>query len=94
MTAERICSECAMWRPHVLYPFVGLCSLWGKLTTEDDGCERFRPLTIDDGSFYWVPEFRTRVTGEEAKTLVRRGVRVYVAAYVDPDVREEVYGAF
>ncbi len=37
---------------------------------------------------------RTRVTGEEAKVLVRNGVKVYLAAYVDPDVREEVYGAF
>jgi len=49
---------------------------------------------IEDGSFYWSPELRTRVTGEEARLLVRRGVKVYLGAYVDPDVREEIYGAF
>ncbi len=78
----------------MLYPFVGLCVVWGKITVEDDGCDRFRPVTLEDGSFYWVPEMRTRVTGEEARLLVKKGVRVYMAAYVDPDVREEVYGAF
>lgn len=78
----------------MLYPFVGLCVAWGRITAEDDGCDRFTPVTIENGSFYWVPEMRTRVTGEEARLLVKRGVRVYLAAYVDPDVREEVYGAF
>lgn len=78
----------------MLYPFVGLCVAWGRITAEDDGCDRFTPVTIDNASFYWVPEMRTRVTGEEARLLVKRGVRVYLAAYVDPDVREEVYGAF
>jgi len=93
MVAGR-CSDCAMWRPHVVYPFIGLCTLWGRLTADDDSCDRFRPIAIEDGSFYWSPELRTRVTGEEARLLVRRGVKVYLGAYVDPDVREEIYGAF
>lgn len=78
----------------MVYPFVGLCTLYGRLTMDDDGCDRHKDLTIEPNSFYWVPEFRTRVTSEEASALVKQGIKVYAAAYVDPDVREEIYGAF
>ena len=88
------CSDCSMWRPHVVYPFVGFCVLWGKLTAVDDGCGGFRPVEVDSSGFYWVPELRSRVPGDEAAILVRRGVKVYLGAYVDPDVRDEIYGAF
>ncbi|MFP3309590.1 MAG: hypothetical protein RXO27_02170 [Acidilobus sp.] len=91
---DNSCSTCAYWRPHVVYPFVGLCTAWGKITMDDDSCEKHTELKLDPKSFYWVPELRTRVTGEEAQLLVKNGVKVYVAAYVDPDVREEIYGAF
>ncbi len=78
----------------MVYPFVGLCTHWGKLTMDTDSCEHFTELVIDNRGIYWVPEMRSRVTGEEAAILVRRGVRVYLGAYLDPDVREETYGAF
>ncbi len=32
--------------------------------------------------------------GEEAKVLVRLGHRIHRTAYVDPDIKEELYSVF
>ncbi|PMP60895.1 MAG: hypothetical protein C0172_00450 [Caldisphaera sp.] len=83
-----------MWRPHVVYPFIGLCVKHGKLTGDDDSCDYFMEIQVNSQDFYWVPEIRSRVFGEEAKLLKREGFKIYLGAYVDPDVREEIYGGF
>ncbi|MMZ67393.1 hypothetical protein D1872_299740 [compost metagenome] len=45
------------------------------------------------GAFYWCETCRTRLIWEEVAGHLRRGHRVYEAAYVEPDVREEVVAA-
>ncbi|MEB2793148.1 MAG: hypothetical protein G5Z42_07730 [Caldisphaeraceae archaeon] len=94
MSDDRKCKSCYYWRPHVLYPYIGLCVKHGKITTEDDTCEYFTEIKVDKNTFYWIPEIRTRVYGEEANVFINKGYKVYVGAYVDPDVRDEIYGAF
>ncbi|AFZ70141.1 hypothetical protein Calag_0365 [Caldisphaera lagunensis DSM 15908] len=91
---KKICNRCVNWRPHVQYPFIGLCIKLGKLTVDDDTCSFFEEVNIKSNEFYWIPEMKTRVFGDEAKIFLKNGYRVFLGAYVDPDVREEIYGSF
>ncbi len=88
------CYTCRHWRPHAHWPFVGYCVLHGKMTLDEDGCEDWEPIEFRDNEFYWCSTCKTRVTGEEARVLVRRGHRVHVGAYLEPDIREELYSVF
>jgi len=90
---DRRCRTCRWWRPHFHYPIVGYCTLWGKLTTDDDGCDRWEPIKIEEGKFYWCLSCRRRVSWEEAKMYLKEGEILYESAYMDPDVREEIVGA-
>ena len=87
------CSTCRWWRPHYHYPSLGLCSLHWRITGEEDVCGDWEPLRIERGRFYWCETCRLRVSWEEAEAHLRRGHRVYEAAYVEPDVREEIVAA-
>ena len=88
------CSLCRHWRPHVFYPYLGFCAIHSTLTFEDYSCPRFERLTYVEDRFYWCLTCRTRLTREEALDHSSRGHRVYLAGYIDPDVREEIYDAF
>ncbi len=87
------CGSCDMWRPHVMYGYIGYCKLHSKITFEDDSCSSYRPLQLDS-EYYWCLTCRMRLTREEAPLHISRGHRVYKSAYVDPDIREEIYDAF
>ena len=93
MDRERRCATCRWWRPHFHYPVVGYCTLWGRITGEDDFCDKWEPLKIKEGRFYWCNSCRRRVSWEEALEYLKRGEALYESAYVDPDVREEIVGA-
>jgi len=91
---ERKCYTCDYWRPHAHYPFIGLCTLHNRFTLDNDACEDWKPLKINEGRFYWCSTCKTRITGEEAKVLLAKGNRVHRGAYIDPDIREELYSVF
>lgn len=91
---ERKCYTCRYWRPHALYPYVGLCTLHGRMTLDEDSCPRWEPVRIRGGTLYWCSTCRTRVTGEEAERLLRQGHRIHEGAYLEPDIREELYSVF
>lgn len=88
-----LCHLCTHWRPHVHFPFIGLCALWGRLTFEDDSCGEFRRLSLE-GELFWCATCKTRLSREEARRHAEMLHRVYLGAYIDPDVREEIYDAF
>ncbi len=91
---ERKCATCKYWRPHPHYPYVGMCMFHRKITLEDDSCENWEPVEIREGEFYWCSTCKTRVTWEEARELVRKGHRIHLGAYLEPDIREEIYSVF
>ncbi|MEB3847167.1 MAG: hypothetical protein GSR74_04245 [Desulfurococcales archaeon] len=91
---SRRCYNCEYWRPHVHYPYIGYCVLHQKFTMDTDTCDNWTPLKIREGDFYWCSTCKTRITGEEARKLLEKGHRVHRGAYVDPDVREELYSVF
>ncbi len=91
---EVACHSCAHWRPHIFYPILGLCSVRGVLTFEDDWCEHYKPLSYGEDRFYWCVTCRMRLTAVEAREHASRGHKVYLSGYIDPDVREEIYDAF
>lgn len=90
------CSTCKYWSPHVHYQYIGLCRLHGTMTFDDYSCPSYTPLRPKENGrvFYWCATCKTRVTAEEAVEHIARGDKVYISAYVDPDVREEIYDAF
>jgi hypothetical protein len=90
----RICANCKYWRPHVVYEYIGFCDKLGKLTFDDDTCPYFEPLGVKDDEFYWCSTCKTRITGEEAREYLRKGHRIHRGAYVEPDIREELYSVF
>lgn len=90
---EKRCATCRWWRPHFHYPTVGYCALHHKITTDDDYCDRWEPVRVEKGKFYWCETCRRRLSWEEALEHIRAGHRVYEAAYVEPDVREEIVAA-
>jgi hypothetical protein len=90
----RVCAYCKYWRPHVVYDYIGYCDKHNKLTFEDDTCLYFEPLEIKDEEFYWCSSCKTRITGEEAKEYLKKGHRIHRGAYVEPDIRDELYSVF
>lgn len=93
--ARATCSRCMHWRPHVHYPYIGYCTLHGKMTFDDYSCPSYKPLRINGSPrLYWCQTCKTRLTPEEAREHIARGDRVYLGAYIDPDVREEIYDSF
>ncbi|BAF34794.1 hypothetical protein APE_1473a [Aeropyrum pernix K1] len=88
------CSMCFHWSPHALYPYVGYCRLHRTVTFDDYWCEDFREMRVEKGGFYWCLTCRTRLSWEEAAEHFKRGHRVYRSAYLEPDIREEIYDAF
>jgi len=64
-----------------------------KLTLEDDSCMMYRRIETDGYRFYWCASCKTRLYADEAGDHLARGHRVYIGAYVDPDVRDEIYEA-
>ena len=88
------CSECEYWRPHVFYSYIGFCEKHKRFTLDNDTCPFFKRIKIRDGEFYWCSTCRSRVTGEEARKLVVNGHKIHRGAYVDPDIREELYSVF
>lgn len=85
------CFNCANWLPHVHYPFAGYCTVWGGITFEDYYCAKHVMMSVDVEWFYWCATCKVRLTREEALTHRALGHRVVRGAYVDPDVREEIY---
>lgn len=91
----RVCSSCRHWSPHALYPYVGFCRIHSAVTFDDYSCPSFERLSVDNGAgFYWCLDCRTRLPGDEAARHLRMGHRVYRSAYLEPDIREEIYDAF
>lgn len=64
------------------------------MTFDDDVCDKHESLNPKSGSFYWCLDCRMRLEGEEAVEHLSRGHRVYRSAYLEPDIREEIYDAF
>ena len=94
-TAGRgLCATCKYWRPHVVFDYIGFCEKHKKLTLEDDTCPFYEPLEIREGELYWCSTCKTRVSWEEAREYVRKGYRLHRSAYVEPDIREELYSVF
>ncbi len=91
---EKVCATCDYWRPHAHYPYVGLCTLRGVMTLDEDSCPHWTPLKIREGEFYWCSTCKTRITGSEVAEHLRRGHRVHRGAYIEPDIREELYSVF
>jgi len=85
------CSKCAYWLPHVHYPMVGYCTLLNTITFEDYYCEGYSKVDVEVDRFYWCSTCRVRLTREEARHHWSLGHRISRGAYVDPDVREEIY---
>ena len=91
---ERTCRNCRFWRPHVHYIFIGYCGLHYRLTMEDYSCDSWEQIKIIDHEFYWCSTCKTRIMGIEAAIHLKEGHRVHKGAYIDPDVREELYSVF
>lgn len=85
------CSTCVNWLPHVAYPFIGYCTLWGTTVFEDYYCSSYSRVAVDTERFYWCSTCKIRLTFEEARQHWALGHRISRGAYVDPDVREEIY---
>ena len=77
----------------MIYGYLGYCTLHSRLTFEDETCSQYAPIRFDS-EYYWCITCRMRLTREEALEHASRGHRVYKSAYVDPDIREEIYDAF
>jgi len=88
------CATCRYWRPHAHYPYVGLCTVRGRMTVDEDSCGKWAPIEIRDEEFYWCATCKTRLIGVEAREHLARGHRVHVAAYLEKDIREELYSVF
>ncbi len=85
------CFNCANWLSHVHYPFVGYCIIWAKVTFEDYYCSRYEGMSVDVDRFYWCATCKIRLTMDEAVIHWVSGHRIVRGAYVDPDVRDEIY---
>jgi hypothetical protein len=85
------CFNCANWLPHAHYPFAGYCTVWGEVTFEDYYCSRHARMNVDADRFYWCATCKVRLTREDALTHWTLGHRIVRGAYVDPDVRDEIY---
>ena len=68
--------------------------LMKKVTVDEDYCSGWKPLRIRDDEFYWCSTCRTRLIGVEARIHLARGHRVHVGAYLERDIREELYSVF
>jgi hypothetical protein len=77
-----------------VYDYLGYCDRHHKITLEDETCPFFEPLEIKDGEFYWCSTCKTRLTSEEAREYVKKGYRVHRGAYVEPDIKDELYSVF
>jgi len=88
------CETCKYWRPHVVYDYLGYCEKHRKITMNDDTCPYYEPLEIREGEFYWCSTCKTRVSWEEAVEYLRRGYLLHRGAYVEPDIKEELYSVF
>ena len=91
---SRICAYCKYWRPHVFYDYLGYCEKHGRITLEDDTCPDWEPLEIREGEFYWCSTCKTRVAWDEARELLKKGHRLHRRAYVEPDIKDELYSVF
>ncbi len=91
---EKKCAFCNYWRPNVFYSFIGYCERHNKYTLDIDTCSFFEPLKINENKLYWCSTCKTRITGYEALQHVKEGHRVHRGAYVDPDIKEELYSVF
>ena len=91
---EGKCATCKYWRPHVVYDWIGFCDKNGTTTFDDDTCPHYEPLDIREDEFYWCSTCKTRITGVEARRYVRLGYRVHRGAFVEPDIKEEIYSVF
>lgn len=89
-----VCMHCRYWRPSPHYTYAGYCTLHGRVTVEDDSCSMYSPISLDGSSFYWCSSCKTRVSFEEAWAHASQGHRLYLGAFVERDVREEIYDAF
>ena len=89
---KRVCANCIHWRPHIMYPWVGLCTLKSRLTLDEYSCESWSPIDFRGGGreFYWCLTCRRTIHKSEVERHVRAGHRVYVWVYVEPDIREEI----
>ncbi|MDM7275302.1 MAG: hypothetical protein P3X22_004170 [Thermoprotei archaeon] len=85
------CSSCWNWLPHVHFPFVGYCTLWGITTFEDYYCSSYKLTSVDRERFYWCATCKIRLNREEAVSHWIMKHRVFRGAYVEPDIREEIY---
>lgn len=89
-----VCMNCRYWRPSPHYSYAGYCILLRKVTLEDDSCSMHSPLRLKRNQFYWCSSCKTRVSSEEAGAHASQGHKLYLGAYVEKDVREEIYDAF
>ncbi len=92
--SRALCMTCQLWRPSPHYPYAGYCTLWGRVTFEDDSCPSYSPLRLAPRRFYWCSSCKTRVAFEEAGSHALLGHRLHPGAYIERDVREEIYDAF
>jgi hypothetical protein len=86
------CSTCHYWRPHLLFPWIGYCTLHSKLTLENESCKDWKPISFNesDREFFWCLTCRRTVHRDEVPLLLRAGHRIYIWVYVEPDIREEI----
>lgn len=91
MRRESQCASCWNWLPHAHYPFLGYCLVWREVTFEDQRCPSYTPVSVEIDRFYWCATCKARLSREEAISHWSEGHRLYRSAFIEPDVREEIY---
>ncbi|MEM4845686.1 MAG: hypothetical protein QXE41_05280 [Acidilobaceae archaeon] len=91
LSGKASCASCWNWLPHVHYPFIGYCSIWLVTTFDDYYCLNYEPVSVSGDRFYWCSTCKLRLTRDDAIIHWNGNHRIFRAAYVDPDVREELY---
>lgn len=99
-TYSNECVQCTHFKPHLHYPYVGLCVVKGEVregTGRVETCSSFRIKTLNEirdsltrkGWVYCVPCRRTLTTLEELEEHALRGHTISDDVLIDDVVSEE-----
>ncbi|MCS7107398.1 MAG: hypothetical protein NZ902_04775 [Acidilobaceae archaeon] len=65
--------------------------MWLEATFDDYYCASYSVMELKAERLYWCSTCKTRLGREEAMLHWSYGHRIFRSAYVEPDVKEEIY---